>query len=291
MTHRRGFALAPTIWLIAPALAASTLGCGDAQMDATVAGSGDSDAEIQPFGTCAEGGNGTVPANLDEALVELEKILNPAHLEEVKRRDPIEFHHGLGTALRNCWGLWAGGSGLAGWFTEQGITHPDDMSSVVLTSFHRKLNGVDLDVAGQIAEHKAYWDKQREDYESGASSGNSIFNVVEFVEGSGWVSIHGDDIPRVDELFGPLIEHARSAIEACWKKQPRTPGNSAVDTAIEIAIDADGRLASAVVEDSAIPETDAACLAEALVGASAPEHKGASYVVVFQTYRMIDPIP
>jgi hypothetical protein len=266
-------------------------GCGDAQIDTSAAGGRDSAAEIQPFGTCAEGESGTVPADLDEALAELERILNPAHVEEIKRRDPIEFHHGLGTALRNCWGLWAGGSGLAAWFAEQGITHPDDMSSIVLTSFHRKLNGKELDVAGQIAEHQAYWVKQRQDYESGASSGNSIFNVVEFVEGAGWVSIHGAEIPRVNELFGPLIEHARPATEACWNKLPKTPGNSAVDTVVRISIDENGRLETANVIDSAVPEDHAECLARAMVGAAVPEHKDASYLVVLQTYRIIDPTP
>jgi len=273
------------------ALGAWMLGCGEAQVDASAGGGTDSAAEIAPFGTCAEGGGSKVPADLDEALAELEQILNPGHIAEIKRRDPIELHHGLGTALRNCWGLWAGGSDLAAWFAEQGITYPDDMSSIVLTSFHRKLNGAELDVAGQVAAIEAHWRKQREDYESGASSGNSFFHVVDFVEGQGWVSIHGDDIPRVGELFGPLIEHSRAAVEACWKRLPKTPGNSAVDTKFKISIDRDGRLATAVVEVAAVPEASAACLGQAMVGAVIPEHKGASYVVALQTYRAIEPTP
>ncbi|MBW2276156.1 MAG: hypothetical protein JRF63_01620 [Deltaproteobacteria bacterium] len=284
MTHDRRLAIKVALGLLA-------LGCGDAQVDATTGGGNDSEAAIKSFGTCVEGGGGTVPANLDDALVELERILEPAHVTEVKRRDPIEFHHGLGTALRNCWGLWAGGSDLAGWFAKQGITHPDDMSSIVLTSFHRKLGGKELDVAGQIAKHEAYWKKQREDYEQGTSSGNSFFTVIEFAEGAGWVSIHGDNIPRVGELFTPLIDHARTAVEACWKKLQKTPGNSAVDTTFEISIDAEGRLATAVVVDAAVPETDATCLAQAMIGAAIPEHKGASYAIALQTYRASVPTP
>lgn len=284
MTQNRQWATILAVGLLAAA-------CGEAQVDTSASGGRDSEVEIRPFGTCVEGGGGTVPATLDEALLELDKILEPAHVEEIERRDPIEFHHGLGTALRNCWGLWAGGSGLASWFAERGITHPDDMSSIVLTSFHRKLNGNELDVEGQIAEHKAYWEEQRADYESGASSANSIFNVVDFVEGAGWVSIHGAEIPKVNELFAPLIEHSRPAIEACWNKLPKTPGNSAVDTVVRISVDATGRLESAAVIDTAVSEEHAACLAQAMIGAQVPEHKDASYVVVLQTYRMIDPKP
>jgi hypothetical protein len=275
---------------MALAIGLLAIGCGDAQIDSTTGG-GKRELEIQPFGTCVEGGGGTIPADLDGALVELERILGPDQVPEVKRRDPIEFHHGLGTALRNCWGLWAGGSDLAGWFVERGIEHPDDMSSIVLTSLHRRLNGKAIDLEGQIAEHLAHWEKQRQDYESGASSGKAIFNLVELVEGAGWVSVYGENVPRVDELFTPLIEHARPAVEACWQKQPKTPGNSAVDTVVRISIDEKGRLDSAQVIDSAIPDEDAECLAQALVGAAVPEHKGTSYVIVLQSFRQVDPAP
>jgi len=296
MTHQTPNGIAVRIRAAALALGLVALGliafgCGDAQIDATGGGGGDSDAEIAPFGTCVEGGGGTVPTSLDDALAELERILNPAQIEEVRRRDPIELHHGLGTALRNCWGLWAGGSALADWFAAQGIQHPDDMSGIVLASFHRKLNGKPLDVAGQVAEYKAYWERQRKEYEQGTNSGNSLFNVVEFTEGAGWVAAYGDEIPKVGELFGPLIEHGRAAVEACWKQMPKTAGDSAVDTVLRISLDERGRVESAEVVDSAVPDDDAECLAQALIGAVAPEHKGASYVIVLQTYRMVDPAP
>jgi hypothetical protein len=245
--------------------------------------------EIEPFGSCAEDGTGTVPQTLDEALDELQRILDPAHTEDFKTRKPIEYHHGLGTSLRNCWGLWSGGSGLASWFAEQGITHPDDMSSIVLTSFHRRLNGKEIDLPGQIAGHKAYWEKQKEAYEDGSSSGNSLFNLVEFQQGAGWVSLSGDNIPHVGDLVTPLIEHSRAPVTACWKRFPKTPGNSAVDTEIAISIDEQGSLTTAAVTDTAIPEADAECMAQALVGAAVPEHKGATYELIFQTYRFVEP--
>jgi len=50
------------------------------------------------------------------------------------------LHHGLGTWIRNNWGLW-GNSKLKQYFLAQGFTHPDEMSSKILTSYHRYLNG------------------------------------------------------------------------------------------------------------------------------------------------------
>jgi len=57
-----------------------------------------------------------------------------------KRDDMIRYHHGLGTWIRNNWGLW-GGSRLQKYFSDKGITHPDEMSSVVLFHYHDWLNG------------------------------------------------------------------------------------------------------------------------------------------------------
>jgi len=65
-------------------------------------------------------------------------------------------HHGLGTWMRNNWGLWSGGP-LARHFQERGIDHPDDMSSIILTSLWREMNGQPLRVEEQIAKHKQWW--------------------------------------------------------------------------------------------------------------------------------------
>jgi hypothetical protein len=279
-------------WTLAGvALALLACECGGGPGDRTASPAPADMQEIEPFGTCTQDGQGPVPENLDQALDELPRVVGAANVDQFERHDPIEFHHGFGTALRNCWGLWAGGDGLASWFAEQGITHPDDMSSIVLTSFHRKLNGKEIDLAGQIAEIKAFWDKQKQSYEDGSSSANSLFHVVEFAEGAGWVSVSGANIPHVGDLVTPLIDHCRAGVEACWKRFPKTPGNSAVDTSIRIAIDDQGQLVSAEVTDSAIPKADAECLAQVLVGASIPEHKGAKYELVFQTFRFSAPGP
>lgn len=242
-------------------------------------------AVVKPFGTCVKGGKGRVPGTLDEAMTELKRILGK-ETARFKKTDPVTYHHGLGTALRNCWGLWAGGSALGRWFNKRGIKHPDDMSSIVLTSLHRKLNKKSIDLKRQIAGYKAYWSKRRKDYESGASSGSSLFNLVGFVKGQGWVSFKGEKIPRIYDLVTPLTKFVKSPVTACWKKFPKTPGNSAVDTSIKIHIDKAGRLASAKVVRTALPRQHALCIAKALEGASIPKHAGARFTLIFQTYRM-----
>ena len=73
-----------------------------------------------------------IPKDLEDAFVELKKMLSPALLNEIRlksEKDMIEYHHGFGTWLRNNWGLWAG-SRLAQYFRQLGMHHPDDMSGI-----------------------------------------------------------------------------------------------------------------------------------------------------------------
>jgi hypothetical protein len=95
---------------------------------------------------------------LEECLVVLGKSLPPETLADMRARpekDMILYHHGLGTSLRNEWGLWAGGP-LYRHFAGRGLVHPDDMSGVILHSFWRYLHDRPLDVEGQIKGYQEY---------------------------------------------------------------------------------------------------------------------------------------
>ncbi len=85
-----------------------------------------------------------IPKDLGECFVELDRLLKDVDKKEMqsltKRDDMIKYHMGLGMWMRNNWGLW-GGSRLQKYFTDKGVTHPDDMSSVVLFYYHDWLNG------------------------------------------------------------------------------------------------------------------------------------------------------
>lgn len=68
----------------------------------------------------------------------------------------IKHHFGLGLGLRNGKGLW-NGSLLRAYFRINGIKHPDDMSAILLTTFHRKLNGKPINFREQKKDYKEYW--------------------------------------------------------------------------------------------------------------------------------------
>lgn len=85
-----------------------------------------------------------IPKDLGETFLELDKVLSEINRKEmsalVNRKDMIQYHLGLGMWIRNNWGLW-GGSRLQKYFTDKGMTHPDDMSSVILFYYWDWLKG------------------------------------------------------------------------------------------------------------------------------------------------------
>jgi len=104
-----------------------------------------------------------IPTDLEDCFKELKKMLPAETVAEMKsgpEKDMIKYHHGLGTWLRNNWGLW-GGSRLREYFNKLGLRHPDDMSSVVLNSFWRHLNNKPLKVDEQVKYYQEYWEKMK----------------------------------------------------------------------------------------------------------------------------------
>lgn len=106
----------------------------------------------------------SAPASLDEAITRLDaewsdddkKTFAAIPEDMIGRR----YHMWAGHQIINSWGLWPG-SVLAEYFNRLGIVHPDDMSAIILTSFHRKLNGEDIRLKEQVKRYKAYWKQQK----------------------------------------------------------------------------------------------------------------------------------
>lgn len=102
----------------------------------------------------------TIPKDLDEALSLLHDLNDPAEIADWAAQSEADATNGLhfstGMSLRNEWGLWQN-SVLAQWFKSKGIHHADDMSSIVLTSFYRLMNGYDIDLDGQIKHYQDFW--------------------------------------------------------------------------------------------------------------------------------------
>jgi hypothetical protein len=109
--------------------------------------------------TSADGGT-YIPKDLDDAHQQLMKIFSAKDIEHIKAMksedDMIEYHMGLGTGLRNDWGLWRG-SRLSQWFNQRGIFHPDDMSGIIFDTFWDKLHNKPFRLHEKIAVYQKYW--------------------------------------------------------------------------------------------------------------------------------------
>ncbi len=104
-----------------------------------------------------------IPRDLDDALVELDRIMGTKGHDEVMRTTEdgmIKYHRGLGTWLRNNWGLWKG-SRLSEYFHQLGIRHPDDMSGIIFDSYWRKLHGSPIELEDQVRHYQDYWKSQK----------------------------------------------------------------------------------------------------------------------------------
>ena len=104
-----------------------------------------------------------IPTDLDDCFKELKKMLPSETVNKMKsgpEKDMIKYHFGLGTWMRNNWGLWAG-SRLRDYLHKLGLRHPDDMSSVILKSFWRHLNGKPLKIDEQVKYYQEYWEKMK----------------------------------------------------------------------------------------------------------------------------------
>lgn len=102
-----------------------------------------------------------IPKDLNDAFKQIDVFWNDSTKSAVKGWTEEEFcakvHHGFGMWIRNNWQLW-GGSRLSRFFNENGVNHPDDMSGIILTSYHRYLSNKEIGFREQIQYYKDYWE-------------------------------------------------------------------------------------------------------------------------------------
>jgi len=103
-------------------------------------------------------GKTKTPENLEECFVWLDRFTSDqkqwSKLDE--KSALAQIHSTFGMWIRNEWGLWAD-SKLAQWFKSKGISHADDMSGIILTSYHRKLNKKEIKLIEQIECYRNDW--------------------------------------------------------------------------------------------------------------------------------------
>jgi len=103
-----------------------------------------------------------VPTSLEEAFAMLEAKLSKPDLDRMRagtEEEMVRYHHGLGTWMRNTWGLW-GGSPFAKRLRSMGLRHPDDMSGAILDAFWSHLKGLPVDLAPKAEASGWYWDSR-----------------------------------------------------------------------------------------------------------------------------------
>ena len=102
------------------------------------------------------------PKNLTECIQMLDKNLKTEDKDYIKILTEDEFfmesHFTIGMGIRNEW-IRSGNPELVTFFLDQGVKHPDDMSAMILTSYHRHLLGKEIDFEGQISAHKKELEK------------------------------------------------------------------------------------------------------------------------------------
>lgn len=100
-----------------------------------------------------------IPRTLNEAIMILSKTNTQDFKDWLQKSETYALaisHLNLGMDLRNKWNLWQDNE-LVHWFNEQGIKHADDMSSIILTSLHRKRNDKPIYLRKQIKKYREYW--------------------------------------------------------------------------------------------------------------------------------------
>jgi len=135
-----------------------------------------------------------IPINLEDCFAQINSFWNDSTKIQVKNWKEDEFtakvHLGFGMWLRNNWRLW-GGSRLSKYFNDLGIYHPDDMSGIILDSYHRYLNNKEIKLEEQIKYYQDYWEnskrleltKKQEEF-----SEFKIGSKLEFTYNNGFVS-------------------------------------------------------------------------------------------------------
>lgn len=128
--------------------------------------------------TCKQFQKNYTPKNLDEVFLYFDCNWSDKMKEDFKNKAEDELamlHHGFGTSLRNNWKLWKAQNDLSKYFNKIGIYHPDDMSSIIIKSYHKKLNRKPINLEKQISSYKDYWKKMKEQQQDEELDDNTDF--------------------------------------------------------------------------------------------------------------------
>jgi hypothetical protein len=160
------------------------------------------------------------------------------------------------------------------------------MSAILLTAWHRKLNGKPIEIEQQIRQAKAHWENARKAEEEGMQRGLLQTGIVPDGD-HGWISLRVAQIPYRSELARELGKHARNAAAECLEKMSAMDGAAGLTATISLHFDAGARLERVNVTDKqGWRAPDAECVARSLVGAKLDaRYAGKSYPASLIAYR------
>jgi len=99
------------------------------------------------------------PCTLDSAILVFFNTWDDSttlKFKEIPDSNLAMINHSFGMWLRNSYGLWYR-TCLVDYFWDKGIFHPDDISAILLTSHHRYLNAIPINLDEQVSMYKLFW--------------------------------------------------------------------------------------------------------------------------------------
>ncbi len=110
-----------------------------------------------------------IPKDIDEAIVELDKKTSPESRIKFQAAGEFEaiakLHYSLGRWIRYNWGFH-GGSRLTLFLNSKGAYHPDEMSWMVMLSYHRHLNKRERNLPEQLEMFKKLQEAKKKQEEA-----------------------------------------------------------------------------------------------------------------------------
>lgn len=108
-----------------------------------------------------------IPKDLEDCFKTLDNIYTDSVRLEIVKLTEDEYssnNHlfGIGIWMRNNWQFWRG-SRLSRYFNQLGIYHPDDMSGIIMDSYHRYLRKEEIRLDEQVKYYQDYWKKVKKE--------------------------------------------------------------------------------------------------------------------------------
>ncbi len=99
------------------------------------------------------------PKTIKDALLYLNCIWSETDKENFQKQNEkeavAELHFGTGMGIRNDWGFWNKRKcSLVKELQFYGFSHPDDMSWIILTLFHKQLNNSNINIETELLQYK-----------------------------------------------------------------------------------------------------------------------------------------